>query len=111
MTEMKPCLASARTLIGVGKWALGDVAGAQRQFSEAVALSPKFQTPLIYWSRMQAAIKQPNKELEERLAAREQDPSHIELYAEIAILYYWLNEKDAQPISRRNVRVSQPPKS
>jgi len=111
MTEMKPCIAAARTLIGVGKWALGDITGAQREFSEAVAVSPRFQTPLIYWSRMQAAIKQPNKELEVRLAIRQHDPSHIELYAEIAMLYYWLNEKNDQPIARRNLRIPQPQKS
>lgn len=102
-TDMKPCLASARTLIGVAKWALGDIAGAQTQFSEASSLSPKFETPLIYWSRMLAATNHPSKELEDRLAAREMDATHIELYAEIAMLYYWLNEKNNQPITRRNV--------
>jgi hypothetical protein len=104
MTDLKPCLAAARTLIGVAKWALGDIAGAQSQFSEAAAMSPKFQTPLVYWTRMLAATNQPSKELDERLEAREHDAAHVELYAEIAMLYYWLNEKNNQPITRRNVR-------
>jgi len=110
MTDMKACIAAAKTLIGVAKWAKGDVAAAQSQFAEAAATSPKFQTPLIYWSRMLAANNQPTNDFDARLAAMQHDPTHVEFYAEIAMLYYWLNEKDQQPIKRRNVREIRPPK-
>jgi tetratricopeptide (TPR) repeat protein len=110
MTKLKACLSAAQTLIGVAKWALADAAAAQRHFSEAAAISPKSSTPLIYWSRMLAATGRTSEELQRRLATRQHDPSHIELYAEIAMLYYWLTETDDQPIVRRTDRVPPPKK-
>ena len=110
MTDLKASIAAAKTLIGVARWARGDIATAQSQFADAAATSPRFQTPLIYWSRMLAANNQPTRELDAKLAAKVQDPTHVELYTEIAMLYYWLNEKNDQPITRRKVRDMRPPR-
>jgi hypothetical protein len=60
---------------------------------------------------MLEATNQPTNDFDARLlTARQQDPTHVELYAEIAMLYFWLNEKNQQPIMRRNIREIRPPR-
>ncbi len=101
-TEIKQVLMAAETLIAVSKWVHGDQATAEVYFARAAKRAPNASTPVLYWSRLVAASGRDDVSLQKMAIRHDPRARDDDLYAEIAMLYYWVSEKDGPaPIVRR----------
>jgi tetratricopeptide (TPR) repeat protein len=102
-TEIKQVTMAAETLIAVSKWVHGDHAGAETYFARAATRIPAARTPVLYWSRLVAAAGKEDASLHKLAMTDDVRLYDDDLYAEIAMLYYWVSEKDSPaPIVRRS---------
>lgn len=94
-TDIKQVLMAAETLIAVSKWVHGDHVGAETYFARAAKREPNATTPVLYWSRMVASTGRQDASLQKISMSHKAHSRNDDLYAEIAMLYYWVGEKDA----------------
>lgn len=92
--------ASAHTISGVANWALKRHDMAERHFAEAVRIYPGTSDAYEYWGRMLQQLGR-TAEGEEKLRRGEQNLATFEQYPEVALLYFWLDETDNAPLTRR----------
>ncbi len=98
---LPPALVSAaNTIGGVAAWSQKDYAAAERLFAAAVDAQPEVTDANIYWGRMLTEIGRA-EEGRKRIRQGEANLTGFENYAEIATLYFWLTEKDNEPLRRR----------
>jgi tetratricopeptide (TPR) repeat protein len=109
---MKPALlASAHTILGVVAWSQKQYSSAERSFAAAAEHQPTVSDAYIYWGRMLKEIGQAARAREITRKGEANLPL-FENYPEIALLYFWLSEKDNMPLQRRprgNQRAKTPP--
>jgi hypothetical protein len=96
---------AARMIIAVSKWSHGDQAGAEAEFVAAVKASPRNGAPLAYWMQMLNQTGRRDPAVEKLLTAARQnkDSAANELYAEIAMLYFWISNADKEQRVMRRV--------
>ncbi len=98
-------IASANTILGSVAWAQGRHSLAEEQFAAAVAAMPTVSDAYIYWGRMLTELGRPEEgAAKARLGA--ENMQAFENYPEVALLYFWLTEKDNVPLQRRARSVS-----
>lgn len=105
--------AAAHTITGVAYWALKQHALAEQQFARAVRINPTSSDTYEYWGRMLIELGR-TAEGNEKIRLGDQNLDSFEQFPEVALLYFWLDEKDARPLTRRtqphpSQRVVQPP--
>jgi len=101
---------AARMIMAVTKWAHGNQAGAEAEFAAALKASPKSAAPLVYWLRMLNETGRRDPAVERMVAefSKTNNTPAGDLYAEVAMLYFWVS-KDDQTIRRRLVLRSSRP--
>ncbi len=92
--------AAAFTTRGVANWAMKRHADAQRDFAEAVRLYPQGSDMYLYWALMLDQLGRTAEAQQKRLIG-EQNLDTFEQYPEVALLYFWLDEEDGRPLTRR----------
>lgn len=93
-------LAAANTICGVVAWSQKDYAVADQYFAAAVAAEPGVTDANIYWGRMLIESGRA-EEGRRKIRQGEANQDRFENYAEVATLYFWLTEKDNEPLQRR----------
>ncbi len=93
-------VSAANTIGGVVAWSQKDYAAAERLFAAAVDAQPTVTDANIYWGRMLTETGRV-EEGQKRILQGEANESSFENYAEVATLYFWLTEKDNEPLRRR----------
>ncbi len=93
-------VSAANTIGGVVARSQKDYAAAERLFAAAVDAQPEVTDANIYWGRMLTETGRA-EEGQKRILRGEANQSAFENYAEVATLYFWLTEKDNEPLRRR----------
>lgn len=93
-------LSAANTIGGVVAWSQKDYAAAEQYFAAAVAAEPSVTDANVYWGRMLIESGRA-EEGRKKIRQGEANQALFENYAEIATLYFWLTEKDNEPLQRR----------
>ena len=93
-------LATAHTISGVIAWSQKQFRTAEEHFGAAVAAVPLVSDANIYWGRMLVEIGR-SEEGRRKIRQGEANLVDFENYAEVAMLYFWLTEKDEGPLRLR----------
>ena len=92
--------AGAHTIAGVSHWALRNPRAAEVEFAAAVAADPHVSDAYIYWGRMLTEMGRLS-EGRDKLRRGAENLAEFENYPEVALLYFWMTEKDNVPLERR----------
>ena len=98
---------AARSVIGISKWAHGDHAGAEAEFAAAAREAPKNLAPLVYWSRLLKQSGRQDAAVEKLIASHMNEGATDDMYAEIAMLYYWIGGEDFPQRVKRRIQRNQ----
>ncbi len=92
--------AAGHTISGVANWALKRHHLAEKHFAEATRINPITSDAFEYWGAMLVELGRTAEGAEKhRIGA--QNLALFEQYPEIALLYFWLTERDGVPLARR----------
>lgn len=98
---------AAGVISGVANWALKRYAEAERDFALAARRLPDATDAYLYWADMLDELGRPADAAEKRRIGR-QNQATFDNYAEIALLYFWLNKNDNQPLRLRKSGLVRP---
>jgi tetratricopeptide (TPR) repeat protein len=99
-----PLQEALHSTIGVARWGLGDLDGAEASFRTAVRAFPESEAAHVYWAR----LMRERGRVAEAVALEEIARTNaltFDNYPEVANLFFWMNPKDRQPMQRRASRV------
>lgn len=99
-----PLQEALHSTIGVARWGLGDLDGAEESFRTAVRAFPESEAAHVYWAR----LMRERGRVAEAVALEEIARTNaltFDNYPEVANLFFWMNPKDRQPMQRRASRV------
>jgi tetratricopeptide (TPR) repeat protein len=92
--------AAGHVIRGVGHWGLEHYDEALAEFAYATRLHPQSTETYVYWGRLLHELDREEEANEKFLVAR-QNLAHFESFPEVALLYFWLTERDQEPLQRR----------
>ena len=99
-----PLQEALHSTIGVARWGLGDLDGAEASFRTAVRYFPESEAAHVYWARLARERGRVTDALALEATAR-MNALTFDNYPEVANLFFWMNPKDNQPMQRRASRV------
>lgn len=104
-TRWAPLMEALHTTIGVARWGLGDLDGAEESFRTATWAFPETEAGFTYWARL-LTERGRTAEAEEKAAIARTNALTFDNYPEVANLFFWMNAKDNQPLARRISRLA-----
>ena len=99
-----PLKEALHSTIGIARWGLGDLDGAEESFRTAVRAFPDAEAAHTYWARLLRGRGRIADALALEDIARV-NALTFDNYPEVANLFFWMNPKDNQPLQRRASRV------
>lgn len=99
-----PLQEALHSTIGVARWGLGDLDGAEASFRTAVRAFPESEAAHVYWARLMRERGRVAEAVALEEIARTNSLT-FDNYPEVANLFFWMNPKDRQPMQRRASRV------
>ena len=99
-----PLKEALHSTIGIARWGLGDLDGAEESFRTAVRAFPDSEAAHTYWARL---LRERGR-IADALALEDiarVNALTFDNYPEVANLFFWMNPKDNQPLQRRASRV------
>lgn len=96
----KHVAAAAHVIAGVADWARRRYPEAEAQFRQATVILPTSTDAYLYWADMLNELGLDVDAEQKRLIGR-QNEATFDNYAEFALLYFWLNKDDKQPLKLR----------
>jgi predicted Zn-dependent protease len=102
--RLAPLTEALHSTIGVARWGLGDLNGAEESFRAAIRAFPESEAAHVYWARL---LRERGRvaEAEQKEEIARVNALTFDNYPEVANLFFWMNPKDAQPLQRRTSRV------
>ncbi len=95
-----PLRESLHSSIGVARWGLGNLDGAEEAFRTATSEYPDSEAAYTYLSRL-LLERGRTAEAAEKAAIARANALTFENYPEVATLYFWMTPRDNQPLVRR----------
>ena len=95
-----PLQESLHSTIGVARWGLGDLDGAEASFRAAVRAFPQSEAAHVYWARL-TRERGRVAEADALEAIARVNALTFDNYPEVANLFFWMNPTDNQPLQRR----------
>lgn len=92
--------AAAHVIAGVADWARRRHPEAEAQFRQATIILPTSTDAYLYWADMLDELGRTEEASQKRVTGR-QNQASFDNYAEFALLYFWLNKEDKQPLKLR----------
>ncbi len=93
-------LSSIHSINGVVAWTQKKYQEAETHFASAVAAVPAATEAYIYWGRMLVEMGRA-EEGRKKIRQGEANQAAFDNFAEVAMLYFWLTDKDDTPLTRR----------
>ena len=100
-----PLIEALHSTIGVARWGLGDLDGAEASFRAAARAYPQSEAAYTYWSRL-LTERGRTAEAAEKMAIARTNSLTFDNYPEVANLFFWMSETDGQPLRRRATRIT-----
>jgi len=100
-----PLFEALHSTIGVARWGLGNLDGAEQSFRNAVRAYPASEAAHTYWARL-LRERGRTAEAEEKEEIARVNALSFDNYPEVANLFFWMNHMDDQPLVRRASRVA-----
>jgi predicted Zn-dependent protease len=98
--RLGPLRATLHNTLGIARWGLGDLDGADREFRRATEAHPESEAAFTYWSQLLAERGNMPGAAAMAAAARANSAT-FQNYPEVAGLYFWMSPRNSQPLTPR----------
>jgi hypothetical protein len=99
-SRVAPLQEALHSTIGVARWGLGDLDGAEASFRAAVRAFPQSEAAHVYWARL-TRERGRVAEADALEAIATVNALTFDNYPEVATLFFWMSPTDNQPLQRR----------